>query len=100
MLLETTSPKHSNVRTKNAQDATEEIDMDNLDQGFFASGLDSFDMGVIQNRFGIRVSRGLPLPPSLKGRTLVGWFRWHIPRIRGKIAQHATNLGIRAYFQG
>ena len=24
--------------------------MDNLDQGFFSSGLDSFDMGVIQNR--------------------------------------------------
>lgn len=38
--------------TYNAQHATEEIDMDNLDQGFFASGLDSFDMGVIQNRFG------------------------------------------------
>ena len=72
MLLETTSPKHSNVRTKNAQDATEEIDMDNLDQGFFASGLDSFDMGVIQNRFGIRVSRGLPLPP-LPERKDPGW---------------------------
>ena len=27
--------------------------MDNLDQGFFSSGLDSFDMGVIQNRLAV-----------------------------------------------
>ena len=49
--------KDSSSATYNAQHATEEIDMDNLDQGFFASGLDSFDMGVIQNRFGF-VNRG------------------------------------------
>ena len=35
--------------------------MENLDQGFFASGLDSFDMGVIQNR------------PWTEGET-GGWF--------------------------
>ncbi|CAJ1339116.1 unnamed protein product [Effrenium voratum] len=37
-----------------------EIDMDNLDQGFFASGLDSFDMGVIQNRLGRSLGKTLP----------------------------------------
>eukprot|EP00439_Symbiodinium_sp_Y106_P018388 s2850_g2.t1 len=37
-----------------------EVDMDNLDQGFFSSGLDSFDMGVIQNRLGRALGRTLP----------------------------------------
>lgn len=37
-----------------------EIDMENLDQGFFASGLDSFDMGVIQNRLGRALGKTLP----------------------------------------
>lgn len=37
-----------------------EIDMENLDLGFFASGLDSFDMGVIQNRLGRALGKTLP----------------------------------------
>eukprot|EP00931_Biecheleriopsis_adriatica_P025506 TRINITY_DN15637_c0_g1_i1.p1 TRINITY_DN15637_c0_g1~~TRINITY_DN15637_c0_g1_i1.p1 ORF type:complete len:1163 (+),score=236.42 TRINITY_DN15637_c0_g1_i1:67-3555(+) len=37
-----------------------EIDMDNLSQGFFSIGLDSFDMGVIQNRLGRALGRQLP----------------------------------------
>lgn len=46
----------SNIMT----DMGYEIDMDNLDQGFFASGLDSFDMGVIQNRLGRALGKTLP----------------------------------------
>jgi len=37
-----------------------EIDRDNLAAGFFSSGLDSFDMGVIQNRLGRALGRQLP----------------------------------------
>mmetsp|Transcript_5877 Transcript_5877/g.10471 ORF Transcript_5877/g.10471 Transcript_5877/m.10471 type:complete len:1118 (-) Transcript_5877:112-3465(-) len=37
-----------------------EIDKDNLFAGFFSSGLDSFDMGVIQNRLGRSLGRQLP----------------------------------------
>ena len=43
----------------------EEIDMENLDQGFFASGLDSFDMGVIQNRRPGWTSGGLERSPKV-----------------------------------
>eukprot|EP00930_Biecheleria_cincta_P032283 TRINITY_DN22403_c0_g1_i1.p1 TRINITY_DN22403_c0_g1~~TRINITY_DN22403_c0_g1_i1.p1 ORF type:complete len:1182 (+),score=218.16 TRINITY_DN22403_c0_g1_i1:121-3666(+) len=37
-----------------------ELDMENLSQGFFSSGLDSFDMGVIQNRLSRALGRQLP----------------------------------------
>ena len=36
--------------------------MDNLDQGFFSSGLDSFDMGVIQNRHDALSVREVSVP--------------------------------------
>ena len=39
--------------------------MENLDQGFFASGLDSFDMGVIQNRRPGWTSGGLERSPKV-----------------------------------
>ena len=53
----------------------EEIDLENLDQGFFASGLDSFDMGVIQNRLGRALGRTLPATlmldlPTVKDRSI------------------------------
>lgn len=70
----------------NAQHATEEIDMDNLDQGFFASGLDSFDMGVIQNRFA-KCLGGLASVKRRQwgitpGKSMGVWFSWIQPSSR------------------
>ncbi|CAE7941892.1 pikAI, partial [Symbiodinium necroappetens] len=66
-----------------------EVDMDNLDQGFFSSGLDSFDMGVIQNRLGRALGRTLPATLMLDLPT-VKELTEHLDKERGVSAQGAA----------
>ncbi|CAE7425977.1 unnamed protein product [Symbiodinium natans] len=66
-----------------------EVDMDNLDQGFFSSGLDSFDMGVIQNRLGRALGRTLPATLMLDLPT-VKELTEHLDKERGVSGQGAA----------